>query len=78
YEFMVRRHWIDPRRAVMVEDLPKNLLPAHGMGMTTVLVRTDSDWAQDGADGAHVHHVTDDLVAWLDGVATHKEDTPRR
>ena len=66
YEMMVRRHWIDPRRAVMVEDLPKNLLPAHRMGMTTVLVRTHEEWAQAGADGEHVHHVTDDLVAWLE------------
>ena len=65
YDIMVRRHWIDPRRAVMIEDLPKNLVPAHAMGMTTVLVRTGADWAQDGADGEHVHHVTDDLVGWL-------------
>jgi putative hydrolase of the HAD superfamily len=69
YDIMVRRHWIDPKRAVMIEDLPKNLLPAHAMGMTTVLVRTESDWAQDGADGDHVHHVTDDLVGWLTDVA---------
>jgi putative hydrolase of the HAD superfamily len=66
YDRLVRRHWIDPKRAVMVEDLAKNLLPAHDMGMTTVLVRTDEEWARDGIDGAHVHHVTDDLVAWLD------------
>ena len=38
---MVRRHWIDPKRSIMVEDLPKNLLPAHDLGMTTVLVRTE-------------------------------------
>jgi len=69
YDVMVRRHWIDPRRAVMIEDLPKNLAPAHAMGMTTVLVRTDADWAQDGVDGHHIDHVTDDLVRWLDGVS---------
>jgi putative hydrolase of the HAD superfamily len=65
YEFMVRRHWVDPRRSAMVEDLPKNLVPAHAMGMTTVLVRTQEEWAQAGADGEHVHHVTEDLVNWL-------------
>jgi putative hydrolase of the HAD superfamily len=68
YDVLVRRHWIDPKRAVMVEDLAKNLLPAHQMGMTTVLVRTESEWAQDGVDGSHIHHVTDDLAAWLDGI----------
>ena len=69
YDVMVRRHWIDPRRAVMIEDLPKNLAPAHAMGMTTVLVRTDADWAQDGVDGDHIDHVTDHLARWLDGVS---------
>ncbi len=68
YDVLVRRHWIDPKRAVMVEDLAKNLLPAHQMGMTTVLVRTEAEWALDGIDGSHIHHVTDDLVAWLDGI----------
>lgn len=65
YDILVRRHWIDPRKAVMVEDLPKNLLPAHHMGMTTVLVRTDAEWAGEAAEGDHVHHVVDDLVGWL-------------
>jgi putative hydrolase of the HAD superfamily len=69
YDLLVRRHWIDPKRAVMVEDLPKNLLPAHQMGMTTVLVRTEAEWARAQADGAHIHHVTDDLVRWLGSVA---------
>jgi putative hydrolase of the HAD superfamily len=68
YDRLVRRHWIDPKRAVMVEDIAKNLLPAHDMGMTTVLVRTEAEWARDGIDGAHIHHVTDDLVLWLDGI----------
>jgi putative hydrolase of the HAD superfamily len=68
YDILVRRHWIDPKRAVMVEDLAKNLLPAHQMGMTTVLVRTEAEWAQDGIGGTHIHHVTDDLVAWLGGI----------
>lgn len=69
YDILVRRHWIEPRRAVMVEDLPKNLLPAHEMGMTTVLVRSDAEWAADGADGEHVHYVVDDLVAWLSDIS---------
>lgn len=68
YDVLVRRHWIDPRRAVMVEDLAKNLLPAHEMGMATVLVRHAADWAQEGADAAHIHHTTEDLVAWLGDV----------
>jgi putative hydrolase of the HAD superfamily len=59
----------------MIEDLPRNLAPAAALGMTTVLVRTDSSWAQEGADAAHVHHVTDDLVAWLEAAVPQPAST---
>ena len=68
YAAMVERHGVDPRAAAMFEDLPRNLVPAAALGMTTVLVRTDSEWAADD-HGDHVHHVTDDLVAWLEDAA---------
>lgn len=66
YDAMLRRHGIEPRTASMFEDLPQNLVPAHALGMTTVLVKTDAEWAQDGAQGDHIHHVCDDLVSWLE------------
>lgn len=66
YRALLRRHGVDPRAAAMFEDLPGNLRPAAALGMTTVLVKTDAEWAQDGAEGDHIHHVTDDLVAWLE------------
>ncbi len=68
YLRLVDNHDVEPTGAVLIEDIPQNLKPAHDMGMTTVLVRTDSEYARIGADGDHVHHVTDDLVAWLNGV----------
>jgi putative hydrolase of the HAD superfamily len=69
YDRMVARHGIAPRRAAMLDDLPRNLAPAAAMGMTTVLVKSDGDGAEDGAEGDHIHHVTDDLVAWLEAAA---------
>ncbi len=66
YARMVARHDIDPHAAAMLDDLPRNLAPAAALGMTTVWVRTDSPWAQDGAEGEHIHHVADDLTAWLE------------
>jgi len=68
YDSLVERHSIDPRRAVMVEDIARNLVPAAALGMTTAWVRGDSAWCSEGADGDHVHHVVDDLVAWLDRI----------
>ena len=73
YARLVERHRIDPRSTVMVEDIARNLEPAAALGMTTVWVRTDSEWGREDNDAGHVHHVVDDLVAWLgaltDGVA---------
>ncbi|MEX0809145.1 MAG: pyrimidine 5'-nucleotidase [Dongiaceae bacterium] len=65
YRRMVERNRIAARNAAMIDDLPVNLVPAAALGMTTVLVRTDSQWAQEAADGEHVHHVIDDLADWL-------------
>jgi len=70
YDRLVADFGIDPERTVMVEDMAKNLAPAAALGMTTVWVRTDSDWGVEGADGGHVDHVVDDLSAWLDAVVS--------
>ena len=66
---MVERHGVDPRAAAMFEDLPRNLAPAAALGMTTILVRTTAEWAAMEEPGDHIHHVTDDLVAWLEDAA---------
>ena len=65
YSKMVADLDIDPRSAVMFEDMARNLVPAADMGMTTVWVRTDSDWGIEGSDGDHIDHVVDDLAGWL-------------
>jgi len=65
---------VDPARAAMFEDMSRNLLPAHQLGMTTVLVRSTKDWSHEPAIARpagpdehpdHVHHATDDLVHFL-------------
>jgi putative hydrolase of the HAD superfamily len=68
YRQLVARNRIAPARAAMIDDLPVNLAPAAALGMTTILVRTDSEWAQDDAGADHVHHVIDDVAEWLVGL----------
>ena len=69
YRKLVELHVIEPRRTVMVEDMARNLSPAAALGMTTVWLRTGSEWGAFGAEAAHVHHVVDDLATWLSEVA---------
>lgn len=61
-----------PAKAVMIEDMAKNLLPAAALGMRTVWLRSEHDWARDGSDADHVHHVAEDVIEFLEslGLAT--------
>lgn len=81
YEKFLAATAVRPRRSAMFEDLAHNLEAAHALGMTTVLVAQEAPWfADEPADKrparpgdltpAHVHHVTDDLAAFLTSVET--------
>jgi putative hydrolase of the HAD superfamily len=75
YDRFLSLHGVDPRKAAMFEDLARNLVVPHALGMTTVLVVPEKTrevfregWELEGRDAAHVDHVTDDLVGFLQGI----------
>jgi putative hydrolase of the HAD superfamily len=75
YQKFLARHAVDPARAAMFEDLARNLVVPHELGMTTVLVVPDGskevvreDWELEGRDDPYVDHVTDDLTRFLAGI----------
>ena len=75
YELFLMQHGIDPARAAMFEDLARNLEVPAAMGMRTVLVVPDAArsvvrdaWELSGLGESHIHHVTDDLSAFLTGI----------
>ena len=72
YQKFLRRHDVAPERSAMFEDLARNLVVPHELGMITVLVVPDGSqqvvretWELEGRDAAHVDHVTDDLTGFL-------------
>ena len=65
YHELLRRHDVTPSAALMVEDIARNLVPAAALGMTTAWVRNRAEWGAEGADGGHIHHIVDDLGAFL-------------
>lgn len=79
YERFLAATRIPPARAVMFEDLVRNLAPAASLGFTTVLVRSTRDWSHEPPEARPagpadetpgcVHHVTDDLPAFLSAAA---------
>ena len=74
YTDFLAAHAVDPTRAIMFDDLEKNLRIPHTVGMTTVQVVAGSDFAHEQCapwelgrgDGLeHIHHITDDLASFL-------------
>lgn len=72
YEQFLAASGIDPQRSAMFEDIARNLIVPHEMGMATVWVRPGEpgperhqQLSHDGAEGEHVHHMTDDLARFL-------------
>ncbi|VAW22608.1 Pyridoxal-5'-phosphate phosphatase, Alphaproteobacterial type [hydrothermal vent metagenome] len=74
YEAFLASFNISPQKAAMFDDLEKNLMVPHLMGMNTVHVVASENFAHDQVDnwelsrvdGAqHIHHVTADLVTFL-------------
>ncbi len=71
YDTLVIRTGIAPRDSAIFDDSTRNLVPAHAMGMTTVWFKGNSPWTRQGlvaADTNHIHHETDDLVEFLQGI----------
>jgi putative hydrolase of the HAD superfamily len=72
YAKFLRDHGVAPERAAMFEDMPHNLEAPHALGMATVLVRSvyfdhpvQHEIARWQELPAHIHHMTDDLCAFL-------------
>lgn len=72
YDMFLRRHGVHAERAAMFEDLPRNLVVPHALGMRTVLIVPNNMdtvvseiWENDGAQEEHIHHMTDDLADFL-------------
>jgi len=73
YDRFFRHLKVDPARAALFEDIPRNLIVPHRRGMRTVLVLPGADetvereaWEVASGDELHVDFVTDDLVGFLE------------
>jgi putative hydrolase of the HAD superfamily len=69
YETLCSLYSIDPKRAIMIDDIARNLEPAAALGMTTVWMKTGAEWARDVAPEAHIDHVVGDILSWVREIA---------
>jgi putative hydrolase of the HAD superfamily len=65
YALLIERFGIDPKRAVLIEDMAKNLKPAKDLGMTTVWVNNGSDHGNHLHDPDAIDLEITDVADWL-------------
>ena len=65
YKKLVKKHKIDPKLCVLVEDIARNLKPAYEMGMKTIWIENDEPWAKKFSDSNFVNYKTNDLSGFL-------------
>jgi putative hydrolase of the HAD superfamily len=73
YDLAVAAGNVAPAKAAMFEDIARNLVVPHDMGMTTVWLDCQSDWSRQGpefpvASNAHIDHETRDLGSFLSSI----------
>ena len=67
YDVLLARTGLDPRRAVLFDDSPRNLVPAKALGMKTVWFNNGmglSSWKIERPE-LHIDHQTDNLAVFL-------------
>jgi putative hydrolase of the HAD superfamily len=71
YERFLEKHVIDPARAAMFEDIARNLVVPHDLGMTTTLVVPKTvdpfrdSFEQEAVEAPHIDYITNDLAGFL-------------
>ena len=71
YETFLDKHGVEPARSAMFEDIAKNLVVPHELGMTTTLIVPQTidpfreEFEQEAVRTPHIDYVTDDLADFL-------------
>lgn len=72
YEIFLERHRVEPARSAMFEDVARNLVVPHDLGMTTTLVIPKTidpfreDFEQEAVEAPHIDYITNDLTSFLE------------
>jgi putative hydrolase of the HAD superfamily len=73
YRVVLTRAAAPAAQSAMFDDVARNLVPAHELGLTTVWLRNDSDWSKQGpghpvVSQEHIHFETADLRTFLETI----------
>ena len=74
YQLLCERFGIDPRHALLADDMVQNLVPAKALGMTTVWVDNGSERGNHGYDEAVVDMRVENVGDWLESILGNDND----
>ena len=65
YKKIIEKFKIEPQYCIFIEDIARNLKPAHELGMKTVWIKNDEPWAAKFSDSDFINYKTDNLAKFL-------------
>ena len=65
YKKIIEKYKIEPQYSIFIEDIARNLKPAHELGMKTVWIKNDEPWAAKFSDSDFINYKTDNLAKFL-------------
>ena len=72
YKKIIEKYKIEPQYSIFIEDIARNLKPAHELGMKTVWIINDEPWAAEFSDSNFIDYKTDKLSKFLKEINDHK------
>ena len=65
YKKIIEKYKIEPQYSIFIEDIARNLKPAHELGMKTVWIKNNEPWAAKFSDSDFINYKTDNLAKFL-------------
>ena len=65
YKKIIEKYKIEPQYSIFIEDIARNLKPAHELGMKTVWIKNNEPWAAEFSDSKFINYKTDNLAKFL-------------
>ena len=65
YKKIIQKYGIVPEYCIFIEDIARNLKPAHELGMKTVWIKNDEPWAAEFSNEHFINYKTDNLSKFL-------------
>ena len=65
YKKLIQKYKIEPQYCILIEDIARNLKPAHELGMKTVWIKNEEPWAAEFSNEDFINYKTENLTNFL-------------